>query len=433
MTQELQKHYKVKSTELYMLNRDCYDCFLCKNIVFDPRMCNNCCNLICKICINDGLNNKDACPKCTEEKISFVELNNFAKRVIDKVRLTCKFGCEVALSEAHSHLIEETLKDLDAYNFKSSLELEPEKLYPNVESSVDTALLPGNLFKNITKYQEGLLNGHTGCVLSITLLQDNKIATGSDDNSIKIWDLLTRDCIKTFIGHFESVNCIAFLGNNKIASGSEDDTIKIWDIITGICLQTLTGHSSSIFHIIFLSNNMIASASLDKSIKIWDINTGDCLRTMIGHSSQVLCLVLINDYKIASAGFDGSIKIWDINTGDCLRTMEGHSSQVLCLALINDCKIASGSEDLSIKIFDINTGNCLKTMTGHSKSVCSIGKLNENQIVSGSYDRSLKIWSLDTGECTNTLVTESNVYGLSILNENQVAYSQGDSIKIINI
>ena len=74
------------------------------------------------------------------------------------------------------------------------------------------------------------------------------------------------------------------LSNGKIASGSEDRTIKIWDPNTGKSLHTLEGHTGVDDSIIELSDGKIASCSMDNTIKIWDTNTWECLRTLEGHT-----------------------------------------------------------------------------------------------------------------------------------------------------
>ena len=56
------------------------------------------------------------------------------------------------------------------------------------------------------------------------------MASGSDDNTIKIWNQNTGECIQTLTGHTDSVLSLNLLAANKIVSGSSDKTIKIWDV-----------------------------------------------------------------------------------------------------------------------------------------------------------------------------------------------------------
>src|SRR5437879_951258 len=64
----------------------------------------------------------------------------------------------------------------------------------------------------------------------------------------------------------------------KIASGSGDNTIKLWNSRTGECLSTLNGHTSSVRCLIKINETVIASGSCDNTIKLWNSRTGECLR-----------------------------------------------------------------------------------------------------------------------------------------------------------
>jgi WD40 repeat protein len=73
-----------------------------------------------------------------------------------------------------------------------------------------------------------------------------------------------------------------------VASGSSDNTIKLWDAKTGLELQTLKGHSRWVWSVAFSHDSqMVASGSFDNTIKLWDAKTGSELQTLKGHSHWV--------------------------------------------------------------------------------------------------------------------------------------------------
>ena len=74
------------------------------------------------------------------------------------------------------------------------------------------------------------LKGHTSDVDSVCVLPDSNLASGSYDNSIKIWDISSRECIQTLNGYTWPVLTVCVLTDGNLASGSGDNSIKIWDI-----------------------------------------------------------------------------------------------------------------------------------------------------------------------------------------------------------
>lgn len=66
------------------------------------------------------------------------------------------------------------------------------------------------------------------------------IASGSDDNTVRIWDMATGQCLKILQGHTNVVESVAFSPSGQfIVSGSQDESIKLWNTYTGECLKTL--------------------------------------------------------------------------------------------------------------------------------------------------------------------------------------------------
>ncbi|KAF7545560.1 hypothetical protein G7Z17_g9089 [Cylindrodendrum hubeiense] len=243
------------------------------------------------------------------------------------------------------------------------------------------------------------LNYHRGRgVRSVALAPDGgSLVSGSNDNTVTVWDTRTGAPLLTMRGHEHEVSAVAFAPDGKwLLSGSYDRTVKIWDAKMGTCLRTLTGHKGAVFSAIFaLEGEWIVSASGDKTIKIWIATTGACLRTLAGHNNLINSVVSASDSKwLISASNDKTVKIWDARTGSCLRTLTGHEGWVRSVALSPaSTQLVSGSHDHTIKVWDARTGACVQTLTGHQDSVASVAFADDGlRLVSGSDDRTVKIW-----------------------------------------
>ncbi|KAJ8063245.1 hypothetical protein OCU04_008478 [Sclerotinia nivalis] len=258
------------------------------------------------------------------------------------------------------------------------------------------------------------LKGHSDWINSVAFSSDGtKIASGSDDRTIRLWDMTTGKLFQTFEGHSNSVNSVAFSPDNtKVASSSWDRTIRFWDTITGESLQTFEGHSNSVKSIAFsLDGTKVASGSGDRTIRLWDTITNELLQTLEGHSDWVNSVAFSPDsIKIVSGSDDRTIRLWDTTTGELLQILEGHSNSINSVAFSpNGTKIASGSDDRTIRLWDTTTGELFQTLKGHSDSVSSVAFSSDNtKVASGSRDRTIRLWDTTTGELLQTLKGHSD-------------------------
>ncbi|KKF97007.1 Vegetative incompatibility protein HET-E-1 [Ceratocystis platani] len=245
----------------------------------------------------------------------------------------------------------------------------------------------------------------------------------SSRNWVDIEGSLSDTDQKTLEGH-SSVTSVVFSNDGqRLASGSRDDTVKIWDATSGACLQTLEGHSKTVTSVVFSNNGQrLASGSSDNTVKIWDATSGACLQTLEGHSDYVTSVAFSNDgQRLASGSYDNTIKIWDATSGECLQTLEGHSYGVTSVVFSNDGqRLSSGSEDNTVKVWDATSGACLQTLEGHSYGVTSVVFSNDGQrLASGSWDNTAKIWDATSGACLRTLEGHSDYVTSAIFSNDE--------------
>ena len=126
------------------------------------------------------------------------------------------------------------------------------------------------------------LKGHNGQVISLELINQTILASGSMDCSIKLWDLTTWT-IKLTIpnAHKKSVNCLKLISKGILASGSWDSTIKIWNTLDGTIIKTLsTLYQTWVFNLNLISEDILVSNCDDHTIKMWQISTGLLIKTL---------------------------------------------------------------------------------------------------------------------------------------------------------
>ena len=208
--------------------------------------------------------------------------------------------------------------------------------------------------------------GHFHVTYAVCFSPDGKyIASGSFDETIKLWEAATGECVKTFEGHTDTVYSIAYSPDGKyVASGSKDETINIWEVASGKCIKTLIGHTSYVRSIAYSPNGKyIASGSLDYTIKLWEVASGNCVKTLERHTGPVEYVSYSrNGTYLASGSWDRTIKLWKVVTGECIKTLAGHTGWVNSVCYSPDgTYLASGSNDNTIKFWDASTGELLAT------------------------------------------------------------------------
>ncbi|GBU26853.1 hypothetical protein R84B8_00368 [Treponema sp. R8-4-B8] len=281
--------------------------------------------------------------------------------------------------------------------------------------------------------------GHSDGVNSVAISPDGKtVVSGSDDGTIKLWDLVTSREIRTLSGHSSAVESVMFSPDSKtVVSGSSDNTIKLWDAVTGREIRTLSGHSRFVEFVVFSPDGKnVVSGSWDETIKLWDVDTGREIRTLSGHSGLVLSVAFSSDGKtVVSSSSDNTIKLWDSITGREIRTLSGHTNTVTSVAFSPDVKtVVSGSYDKSIKLWDTVTGREIRTLSGHSGLVLSVAFSPDGKtVVSGSEDKTIKLWDAVTGSEIRTLSGHSGlVFSVAFSPDGKtvVSGSSDDTIKL---
>ena len=203
----------------------------------------------------------------------------------------------------------------------------------------------------------------------------------------------------TLTGHTDNVYSVSFSPDGTLlASGSSDDTIKLWDVATGEEIRTLTGHTNIVYSVSFSPDgNTLASGSWDDTIKLWNVDTGKEIRTLTGHTDDVYSVSFSPDGTLlASGSSDDTIKLWDVATGEEIRTLTGHTNIVYSVSFSPDGNtLASGSWDYTIKLWDVDTGEEIRTLTGHTNIVWSVSfSPNHTMLASGSWDYTIKLWGI---------------------------------------
>jgi len=263
------------------------------------------------------------------------------------------------------------------------------------------------------------LTGHEKGVTDVANVDGNVFVSCSRDATLRVWDvpkegtstLIRRDpfkavlgvgeCKAVFRGHTNSVSTICHLGDGRLATGSRDQTIHIWDTSREekYCVEKFWQAKCWVISMAALPDNRLASASGDLGVKVWDVETGRCVAVLGEHRAAVRCVEDLGDGRLASGSDDGTARIWGGMTlnegGKCLRVLKGHTGFVISLSSFeNGTMLATGSYDTTIRVWETVTGDCMRILRGHTTYVTALAGLNKGMLASVAQSTGIRIWNL---------------------------------------
>jgi WD40 repeat protein len=232
-----------------------------------------------------------------------------------------------------------------------------------------------------------------------------RLASASDDRTVKVWEAATGKELLTLRGHGEGVWSVAWSPDDtRLASASRDGTVKVWEAASGKEVLTLRGHAQAVWSVAWSPDGTrLASASNDRTVKVWEAATGKEALTLRGHALGVWSVAWSRDGKrLASASADRTVRVWDAAAGKDMFTLRGHSWDVMSVAWSPDgTRLASASGDLTVKVWDAASGKELITLRGHTRDVASVAwSPAGTRLASASRDGTVKVWDGATGQET---------------------------------
>ncbi|GAA5925921.1 WD40 repeat domain-containing protein [Sporobolomyces koalae] len=242
------------------------------------------------------------------------------------------------------------------------------------------------------------LDGHASPILCASFSPTGKyLATGSGDNTCRLWNLDSETPAATLAGHQNWVLCVEWDGLERfVATGSMDNQVRLWDPKTGKCSgeQSLKGHTKWItslswepVHINPMSPRL-ASSSKDSTVRVWNAKNRKLEFTLGGHTASVNQVRWGGEGVIFTASSDRTVKLWDGKDGKLIRTLSEHAHWVNTLALNTDFLLRTGPFDQHAKIPKSEEEAKELALKRYQSFVAT----NPEQLISGSDDHTLFLW-----------------------------------------
>ena len=286
--------------------------------------------------------------------------------------------------------------------------------------------------------------GHTWEVYYLKYSSDGRyLASGSWDQTIKIWDVVSDRCIKTFdcTGNIYS---LVYSSDNKYLTvkfsheyeeGKTEYIVQVWDVENNLCtkilkeeenqipdfINTIKTNVSSINSIFYSPNgDHIVLGDMDRKVKIFDVRTGKMIKNLTGHRSGVYSVTYSSDGKYIASGsgwlmeentYDSTIKIWDVDNEKCIKTFECGTNGVGSIAYRHDGKYIA-SAPYSLQIWEVKNEKCIGVLREYLKDDYDYEKYvlyshNDKYLAVGLDKGLVSIWDGNTNNFIKTLTTGS--------------------------
>jgi len=250
------------------------------------------------------------------------------------------------------------------------------------------------------------LRGHSKWVSSVAFSPDgNRIVTGSDDATAKVWDAQSGKELLTLSGHAGPVYSVAFSPDGtRIVTGNDDKTAKVWNAQSGKELLTLEGHPDHVYSVAFSPDGTRIVGSSYKTVKVWDAQSGQELLTLKGRGWMAGYYYTTEDFhsvafspdgrRIVTVGsYDETAKVWDAKSGKDLLTLRGKPGR--SVAFSPDGRRIVTGVDSTAKVWDAQGGKELFTLRVGSPVNSVVFSPDGTRIVTGSDDGKARVWRAD--------------------------------------
>ncbi|KAF2645939.1 mitochondrial division protein-like protein 1 [Massarina eburnea CBS 473.64] len=276
------------------------------------------------------------------------------------------------------------------------------------------------------------------------------LVTAALDDTVRVWDLNVGRCIGMLEGHLSSVRCLQ-VEDNIVATGSMDASIRLWDlskaeyapsdskiqeedeeeddglsyqqsgdappqppptIMQDCPLFSLESHVAEVTAL-HLRGDTLVSGSSDKTLRQWDLVKGRCVQTL-----DVLWAAAQANATTTSSGQ------WR-QTG---RSPDLNADFVGALQVF-DAALACGTADGMVRLWDLRSGQVHRSLVGHTGPVTSL-QFDDVHLITGSADRSIRIWDLRTGSIYDAYAYDNPVTSLMFDARRIVAAAGEDVVKV---
>ena len=251
-------------------------------------------------------------------------------------------------------------------------------------------------------------------ILAVDVSADGRRAvTGGVDDRVRVWDVLTGQCLHTLDGH-QTVRSVRITPDGRYAASTGDSTARFWDLADGSCLRTIRTTGRLEWAAVSARAGIAVGAEYTRhhgkpgaAIVVWDLPSRQVRWRLDGYLTQFVKAELSPDGRwVLAAGYeDSAARLWDLETGQCRRVLgtAGGNQSALCFDVDAGVAAIGSYRNPTVDIWDLRSGRQVRTLTGHDRFVQSLALSSDGRLLlSGALDGTVRLWELASGRCLRT-------------------------------
>lgn len=296
------------------------------------------------------------------------------------------------------------------------------------------------------------------------------MVSASLDDTVRVWDLNAGRCLGMLEGHLSSVRCVQ-VEENLVATGSNDATIRLWDLsqadytpaqtssinkgqdhdredeaeeadddlfesaeqahsapqpsgsaMADCPLYTLSSHVAEVTAVHFNGNNLVSGSS-DKTLRQWDLETGRCVQTLdVLWAAAQASAVNPSFASNSNPTTEESSSWWRPTSGRLPASEADFVGALQCF----QSAVACGTADSVIRLWDLRSGMVQRSLIGHTGPITALS-FDDVHLVTGSADRSIRIWDLRTGSIFDAFAYDNPITSM-MFDSRRICAAAGESV-----
>jgi WD40 repeat protein len=248
------------------------------------------------------------------------------------------------------------------------------------------------------------LSGHTGWVGTLSFSLDGTLlVSGSNDETLKLWDVQTGGVVKTFHGHINRVFSVSISADHTIiVSGSEDQTIRLWNVQMGECYHVME-QQRQVYHVSFSPTNpwhFMSVSCGDYSWSMTSVQKWDIDGHQVGPTYRCPSKAFSTNDTHFISHCEGVFIVQNFDTGGivakCLVSNSSPNPSHFHSCTSPNGRLVAFSVIHTIYVWDITGSDPLliETFTGHTNNILSLTFSSPSTLVSASMDQLVKFWQI---------------------------------------